>query len=103
MSQFMIILAVLFALVFFISAPLRRPGAGAVADESPAPATAEGRVLDLQAAREAKYREILDAELDHQTGKLSDGDYHELDATLRAEALEILHALDRAHSSSGTA
>jgi hypothetical protein len=51
---------------------------------------------ELEAAREAKYREIRDAELDHQTGKLSDADYEALDRTLRGEAVEILRALDRA-------
>jgi hypothetical protein len=54
------------------------------------------QIADLEAAREAKYREIRDAELDHSTGKLSDADFEALDKTLRAEAVEILHALDRA-------
>jgi hypothetical protein len=54
------------------------------------------QIADLEAAREAKYREIRDAELDHSTGKLSDADFEAVDKTLRAEAVEILHALDRA-------
>jgi hypothetical protein len=48
----------------------------------------------LEAAREAKYREIRDAELDFRTGKLSERDYRELDAELRAEALAILDQLE---------
>ncbi len=52
------------------------------------------RRIDLEAARDAKYREIRDAELDHQTGKLSDADYEAIDSTLRAEAIELLHQLD---------
>ena len=52
-------------------------------------------LAELEAAREAKYRELRDAELDHRTGKLSDEDYARLDAGLRAEAIEILRALDR--------
>ena len=32
------------------------------------------RRAELEAAREAKYREIRDAELDYRTGKLSDDD-----------------------------
>jgi cytochrome c-type biogenesis protein CcmF len=40
--------------------------------------------------KEAKYREIRDAELDHASGKLSDEDYALLDAELRQEAVEIL-------------
>jgi len=45
---------------------------------------------DLEALKEAKYREIRDAELDHAAGKLSDEDYALLDAELRREAVEIL-------------
>jgi hypothetical protein len=50
--------------------------------------------IGLEAARDAKYRELRDAELDHQTGKLSDADYEAIDSTLRAEAMELLRALD---------
>lgn len=48
---------------------------------------------ELESAREAKYREIRDAELDYRTGKLSQGDYEAVDAALRAEALAILDSL----------
>jgi cytochrome c-type biogenesis protein CcmF len=45
---------------------------------------------EADARKEAKYREIRDAELDHAAGKLSDEDFAVLDAELRDEALEIL-------------
>jgi cytochrome c-type biogenesis protein CcmF len=45
---------------------------------------------ELEALKEAKYREIRDAELDHAAGKLSDRDFALLDAELREEAVEIL-------------
>jgi cytochrome c-type biogenesis protein CcmF len=45
---------------------------------------------ELEALKEAKYREIRDAELDHAAGKLSDEDFAILDAELRREAVEIL-------------
>jgi len=48
---------------------------------------------DLEAAREAKYREIRDAELDYRTGKLSREDYEAINADLRGEAIEILNRL----------
>jgi hypothetical protein len=48
----------------------------------------------LEAAREAKYREIRDTELDYRTGKLSQEDYQTINGTLRAEAVEILDRLD---------
>ncbi len=72
--------------IVVVSAPLlaaRRP---------PEPESAADRG-DLQAAREAKYREIRDAEMDYRTGKLSQEDYAAIDGTLRAEAVEILDRL----------
>jgi cytochrome c-type biogenesis protein CcmF len=58
--------------------PARRPARRAAADP------------ELEALKEAKYREIRDAELDHAAGKLSDEDFALLDAELRKEAVEIL-------------
>jgi cytochrome c-type biogenesis protein CcmF len=58
--------------------PARRPRRRLVADP------------ELEALKEAKYREIRDAELDHAAGKLSDEDFALLDAELRREAIEIL-------------
>jgi hypothetical protein len=85
--EFLIILAVLAFVAWLVTGPLRRP-----------PAEEDERLrterADLEAAREAKYREIRDAELDHRTGKLSDEDFHALDRTLRGEAIEILRRLD---------
>ncbi|HEY7961167.1 MAG TPA: cytochrome c-type biogenesis CcmF C-terminal domain-containing protein [Solirubrobacteraceae bacterium] len=49
---------------------------------------------ELEAAREAKYREIRDLELDYRTGKLSDADYRASDGALRTEALAILDRLE---------
>ncbi|HET7444803.1 MAG TPA: cytochrome c-type biogenesis CcmF C-terminal domain-containing protein [Solirubrobacterales bacterium] len=45
---------------------------------------------EADALKEAKYREIRDAELDHAAGKLSDEDFAAIDAELRREAIEIL-------------
>ena len=44
--------------------------------------------------KEAKYREISDAELDHAAGKLSDEDFAALDAAERARAVELIRRLD---------
>ena len=54
---------------------------------------------EADALKEAKYREIRDAELDHAAGKLSDEDFAVLDAELRREAVEIL---DRVGSGNGS-
>jgi hypothetical protein len=49
---------------------------------------------ELEAAKEAKYREIRDAQLDLEMGKLSAEDHRAVDRELRAEAIEILKRLD---------
>jgi cytochrome c-type biogenesis protein CcmF len=51
---------------------------------------------ELEALKEAKYREIRDAELDHAAGKLSDEDFALLDAELRKEAIAILDSANGA-------
>ena len=83
----LLVILVLAAVVALVGAPLR---GGRRAGEDP---TAQ-RVRELEAAKEAKYREIRDAELDHRTGKLDDEDFRALDRELRAEAVVILRELD---------
>lgn len=51
-------------------------------------------LADLEARKEAKYREIRDAEMDYRTGKLSEPDFRALDGELRADALAILRKID---------
>ena len=82
------VIAVLTLVVLLVSAPLRR---GATARME---AQDELRRADLELARDAKYREIRDAELDYRTGKLSEADWRRLDRELRAEAIDILKRLD---------
>ncbi len=80
-------LIVLLALVAVaVTGPLRRRGEEERREE--------GRIEELRAAKEAKYREIRDAELDLQMGKLSAEDHRSIDRDLRAEAIEILRQLD---------
>ncbi len=52
------------------------------------------RRAELEAAKEAKYREIRDAQLDLEMGKLSQADHRAVDRELRDEAIEILRELD---------
>ena len=85
---FLLVAVVLLAVVAFVSAPLLRPEGEAEEAEDP-------RIADLEARKEAKYREIRDAEQDHASGKLSHEDFERQDAELRAEAIEILDELDR--------
>jgi hypothetical protein len=65
------------------------------AGSAPAPGGSRAELDELETAREAKYREIRDAELDYRTGKLSHADYEAIDADLRHEAIEILDRIER--------
>jgi cytochrome c-type biogenesis protein CcmF len=49
----------------------------------------------LEVARELKYRELRELELDHAGGKLSREDYEATAAALRAEAVAILDEIER--------
>ena len=82
----LLILVVLALIVLLVSAPLRHR-ANLEEEES-------AERAELEAARDAKYREIRDADLDRRTGKLSDADWRAQDRALRAEAVEILRRLD---------
>ena len=70
--------------------------AGALIALWPARGRRRGALIhtEADARKEAKYREIRDAELDHAAGKLSDEDFAALDAELRREALEILDRVE---------
>jgi hypothetical protein len=92
-------LVLLAAVLLVVSAPLRaaqrrRLESGAGAPAEPDRGGADLERDELEAAREAKYREIRDAELDYRTGKLSREDYESIDRDLRAEAIEILNRLE---------
>jgi Tfp pilus assembly protein PilX len=97
--EFLIVLAILAVVALFVMRPVWQ----ALVDErrSVPPRDEHDTVAELEAARDAKYREIRDAELDHRTGKLSQDDYDATDRSLRAEAIEILRALDRARARNG--
>jgi hypothetical protein len=87
----LIVLAAVVAVV--VLRPLRRHQAAAHEDEA--------RRSELEAAKEAKYREIRDAELDHRMGKLSEADWRAVDRELRAEAIAILRELDAVEGREG--
>lgn len=87
--EYLVVLAVVAVALYLITGPLRAVRAGRPAGAGPTETVAE-----LEAARDAKYLEIRDAELDLRTGKLSPEDHQALDGALRAEAVAILHRLD---------
>lgn len=86
-TALLVILAVVGALAAVLSAPLRNR------HEDTRDAR-DDRLEELEARKQAKYREIRDAEMDFETGKLSPADHRRLDRQLRAEAMEILRAID---------
>lgn len=97
---YVIVFVLLLAVVLVITTPFRR-GAGVSgsyggegAPDAGLPSAEEQERIELEAAREAKLREIRDAELDHQTGKLSDADFEAIDSQLRAEAISLITKLD---------
>jgi hypothetical protein len=87
--EFVLALAIVVLVAWFVTAPLR----GGESTEPEDPAVAE--LADLEARKAAKYRQIRDAEVDHAAGKLTDGDFQRLDRELRGEAIDILKKIDR--------
>ena len=81
-----VVLVVLAVVVWLVTSPLRESGRGI---EPGAEREA------LEAAKEAKYAEIRDAELDYRTGKLSEADWKGVDRTLRGEAIDLLDRIER--------
>lgn len=89
--EIVLALVIVAVLAWVVTAPLRR-------DEE-AQAEAEGggedpRRADLEARKESLYRQIRDAELDREQGKLSEPDWRRIDIELRREAIEVLRAID---------
>jgi predicted Holliday junction resolvase-like endonuclease len=90
-----VIMLVLVAVVaVWITVPLRR-GTG------PESALEDPRMAELEARKQAKYREIRDAELDHAQNKLSDEEFARQDAELRRDAIAILKEVDEARAADG--
>ena len=87
----LLIAALVAFVVWLLSGPFR------VRAAVTAPADSDERRA-LESAKEAKYAEIRDNETDFRTGKLSDEDFRALNRQLRAEAVEILRAIDELDS-----
>jgi hypothetical protein len=85
----LIAIVILGLAIWFVGQPLRSK----VAEQDDL--RDEGRIADLEAARDAKYRQIRDLEMDYRTGKLSDEEWRSIDRELRGEAVEVLHELDQ--------
>jgi flagellar biosynthesis/type III secretory pathway M-ring protein FliF/YscJ len=88
-AELILIALILLVVAVFVTAPLRRSAAGK-------PDRAEDpRIAELEARKEAKYREIRDAEVDREAGKLTQEEWRGIDRELRREAIQVLKELDR--------
>jgi hypothetical protein len=58
---------------------------------------------ELEIAKQAKYREIRDAEIDFRAGKLNEDEWRETDRELRREGTAILARMDRGDDARETA
>jgi hypothetical protein len=81
--ELLLTIVMLAGVVALVGGPLRR--------HSRPPTLERPEVAAAAAAKDAKYRELLDAELDFRTGKLAEEDYREIDDALRREAVELMH------------
>jgi hypothetical protein len=92
LDAILVLLLILIALAVgaAVAAPFLRPESGEDG------AVQREQLAELEARKEAKYREIRDAELDYRTGKLSSDDHRALDRALRREAIAILEEIDGA-------
>ncbi|MBJ7355594.1 MAG: hypothetical protein JHC98_12280 [Thermoleophilaceae bacterium] len=52
---------------------------------------------ELEDAKQAKYREIRDAELEFKAGRMTEDQWNQTDRELRREAMQILAKIDTLH------
>lgn len=95
--EILIAIVIVALVALFVLAPFRAGDDGGV-EVVP---TDDPVLADLEARKQAKYREIRDTEMDHAQGKLSDPDFRRQDAELRTEAVEILKRIDAHLARSG--
>lgn len=92
MLELLIAVALLAVVAAWVGVPLRRRrGSGEERVEDPV-------LGELEARKQAKYREIRDTEQDFAQGKLSNAEFAAQDAELRREAIAILKEIDAAES-----
>jgi hypothetical protein len=87
MTLLLSILALASLVALVVTKPLGHAAAAGVA--------AEDRLAELEAAKEAKYREIRDARLDYTLGKVSAADHQATERELQAQALAIVRDIEK--------
>ncbi|MEH3052804.1 MAG: hypothetical protein PGN13_02205 [Patulibacter minatonensis] len=92
---FLIVMLVAAAAVTFVLWPLRTGAPAATDTVDPRLVEARDRAL---LAKERKLDEIRELRADRAAGKLADADAAPLERQLRAQAADLLHALDAAEA-----
>ena len=88
--EYLLAALIVAAVLWVVSAPLRHR----TSTEPDDPALEDPRRAELEARKQALYRQIRDAELDRAQGKLSEADWRRIDAELRREAIGVLREID---------
>ena len=94
MLALLVVMLSLLVVIVLLAAPLYR--SASEGQEERLDNRPEDQRVELEAQRITKLNEIREAELDWRTGKLSEADWKDTDAKLRAEAAVILRELDAA-------
>lgn len=92
--ELLIALLIVAAVALFVLVPFREDGEGAVATDDPV-------LADLEARKQAKYREIRDTQLDRAQGKLAEAEFRRQEAELKAEAIDLLKRIDARREQAG--
>ena len=92
--EIVVALVIVAVLAWLVTAPLRGERGAHSASEDP-------REAELEARKQALYRQIRDAELDREEGKLTVADWRLVDAELRREAIELLREIDALEAARG--
>ena len=100
--SFLFAAILLVCLIALVIVPLRREAdEPAVAEANRDREDLRAELAELEARKEARYREIRDAEVDHAAGKIDDADFERLSGELKAEAAEVLKRIDRVRDGIG--
>ncbi len=91
--ELLIAVVIVVVVAAWVTIPLRRPA------DQPEPGLEDPAMAELEARKQAKYREIRDTELDHAQNKLSDDEFSRQESQLRGEAIAILKEIDDAEAS----
>jgi hypothetical protein len=94
----LLVVLVMLAVLFVVVPLLRTTGV----EEWKTASAEQLRRIELRERRDAAYVALRELELDHDTGKLDDGDYATATAELRAEAMAALAALEEDERQGGT-